>query len=53
MFPFMDDGNRLVGGSSANSCKIKTFYAWQALLNAKKNIDTIPGLCFTRLMLQQ
>lgn len=37
MNQFIYDGSRLIGSSSTNKCKIKTFYAFQALLNAKKD----------------
>jgi len=52
MIPFIDDGNCLVGGSSTNKCKIKSFYGWQALPNAEKKIETIPGLGSIRVNTQ-
>jgi hypothetical protein len=39
MIQFIYDGSRLVGSSSTNECKIKTFYAFRALLNAKKKSE--------------
>lgn len=39
MIQFIYDGSRLIGSSSTNECKIKTFYAFRALLNAKKKSE--------------